>query len=127
MKGFTNVNTNDLQTGGWVKPPYRTGKVATMSRAAPKGMDGNSKALTNNAQYGVGGIDGPDKETSMGRSTKKSAGGAGKSSLPPNTGMYGVGGVGDSPSMECYGVSGVPGGGGQGGKRSSLRGAGETR
>lgn len=128
MKGFTNTNTKDIRGSAYEKPPFKPGQMVTMPRASAMGMYGDSKKLTVNAKYGVDGYDSPEKIVSMSRSTSPSVGGSGKSSLTTARPKYGVEGQTDMKSgMQCYGVSGVAGGDGQGGKRSILRAAGESR
>ena len=113
--------SKNFQGGTMAKPPFAPGKMVDMSRDAPKGMGGSGFALTSNAKYGTDGVGGQDA-TAMGRSTKKAMGGSGKSSLPPATAVYGTKGV-NAPESGSYGTKGVPGGGGQGGKRSQLHAA----
>ncbi len=128
MKGYALSNTKDIRTGGYMKPPFKPGQMMEMPRASAMGMYGNSVKLPVNALYGVEGYGTGEKVTSMSRKTSKSAGGSGYSSLTTMRLKYGVEGSGDmNYGMQCYGISGVEGGGGQGGKRSSLRSAGGTR
>lgn len=129
MKGYKRDNEKEFHNASLEKPPYAPGIAMTMSRASPRGMDGDSKPLTDNAKYGVDGYDGPDKIVEMPRSTMEAMGGSGASSLPPGTAKYGTEGAGmDYPDKQCYGVSGVDyESGGKGPKRSILRPAGGTR
>jgi len=129
MKHFKHDNGKEFHNASMAKPPFGdVGQVVDMPRAAPNGMSGNSVALSSNATYGIGGYDGPDKIVEMPRAAKAAMGGSGASSLPPATADYGVKGYDDmNAGKQCYGISGVPGGDGQGGRRSSLRPAGGTR
>ncbi len=127
MKGYALSNTKDIRTGGYMKPPFAPGQMVEMPRASAMGMYGDSQKLTVNALYGVEGYGTGEKVTSMSRKTSKSAGGSGHSSLTTMRLKYGVEGQMENYGMQCYGTSGVEGGGGQGGKRSSLRSAGGTR
>ena len=128
MKGYAHSNTKDIRTGGYSKPPFTPGQMVEMPRASAMGMYGDSEKLSVNAKYGIDGYGSGEKVTSMSRKTSKSAGGSGYSSLTTSRSKYGVEGSGDmNYGMQCYGTSGVEGGGGQGGKRSSLRSAGGTR
>ncbi len=127
MKGFAHSNTKDIRTGGYMKPPFKPGYMMEMPRASAMGMYGDSQKLSVNAQYGVEGYGSTEYVTQMSRKTSKSAGGSGYSSLTTMRLKYGVEGQAEKSGMQCYGISGVEGGGGQGGKRSSLRSAGGTR
>ena len=128
MKGFTHSNTKDIRTGGDMKPPFKPGQMVEMPRASAMGMYGDSKKLTVNAKYGVEGAGTGEKIVQMPRKTSASAGGSGTSSLTTSRPKYGVEGSDDmNYGKQCYGVSGIEGGGGKGGKRSSLRSAGGTR
>ena len=127
MKGYALSNTKDIRTGGYMKPPFTPGQMVEMPRASAMGMYGDSQKLTVNALYGVEGYGTGEKVTSMSRKTSKSAGGSGYSSLTTMRLKYGVEGQMENYGMQCYGTSGVEVGGGQGGKRSSLRSAGGTR
>jgi len=84
---FTKDNSKGFHSASLEKPPYAPGKVVTMDRAAGRSIGGSGFKLTATAK------DGDPSPTVMGRNTKKSPGGGGKSSLPPCTATYGTKGV----------------------------------
>lgn len=110
MKDDTGKNWH---SGAMAVPPFAPGKAKVMERAAPKAPGGKSFKLDSNAKYGTEGIGGPEP-TTMSRSTKKSKGGSGASSLPPGNADRCTKGVEARPHATCYGVSGVEVGGNAG-------------